>query len=70
MTAPAHKQTNPSAYPGQVKNDWFVVQPTDVEQQFKQWWMQYNALKGCPPADVAARAAWYAALGVKDCNNP
>jgi hypothetical protein len=29
---------------------------------FDEWWRVYNSLYGCPPAVVAAEAAWNAAV--------
>ncbi len=43
------------------------TQPTKETppKTFEEWWRIYNTLHGCPPAHVAAEAAWKAAKGEK-----
>ncbi len=44
------------------------VQPekqTPPPKTFEEWWVVYTSLHGCPPAHVAAEAAWKAAKETK-----
>lgn len=65
---PAHKQTDWNKRPGQIVNDMLLSDYIERKQQaatpkmnFEQWFKQYNAQHGLPPAYVVARAAWEAA---------